>query len=652
MSVPSNLVATPVIEVEEVKTDFEQAALGLWYWVNDEDEPLLMCVFEVGSNYVELKEPECPKKGARITRVHRDNFSDSLTFEPDASKKIQERVQQFQEQLARNMEEIQRLTENLGIAPELAHYPKGDSAGKSVALLSDQVDVGTYKNALIEAKSETLPTLFKKNTTITTELSRWMGAASLPMKARLGQMKESVQKIDDRLFNIHLYSGMLDTVFTLSEGQPAAQEEKLRIMQRKLYMDEECLLDYQSGGMDFKRMEDFDDWLAKPVNRDRILPFPRCMVSMQVRRKIKDRDEESDGLQAFINFQEAQTDKFTFMFIRNGEQLYRICTDIEFGELMFPAKSVYDPSEPMMMELSNRRVKRLMPQREYDSIIEQGDQQRLKAKPWRLDNPEEEWCKANPGRSWNFDNPYRRDLYQGLRHSQWEPFDDSSVYFDQGVAMVQTEIKEFNRIALVVQGLFDRTTTLAPHQPVKMWQPTSFNSAVELIYDSSMVLNYGEAPDIDAYINACNAQTTPESVMYGQELAWMEHEAEKENRRTDRNWRISHNHKFHYKKLAPYGDPGPGRLARMSSWKPRSKVAVFTWQRERRQYCPGDELVKAQIKVPVNRLFNVSAYRLGDYLQFFADPRTRAKYLKWAPMLLSAEEFHRGELAINEPYIN
>ena len=55
------------------------------------------------------------------------------------------------------------------------------------------------------------------------------------------------------------------------------------------------------------------------------------------------------------------------------------------------------------------------------------------------------------------------------------------------------------------------------------------------------------------------------------------------------------------------------------------------------------------VTVPESRLFNVSAYEPGDYLQFFRDPRTRADYLKWAPMLLAAEEFHAGNLEAKEP---
>lgn len=47
--------------------------------------------------------------------------------------------------------------------------------------------------------------------------------------------------------------------------------------------------------------------------------------------------------------------------------------------------------------------------------------------------------------------------------------------------------------------------------------------------------------------------------------------------------------------------------------------------------------------MPIARLFNVSAYTPGDFRLFYNDPRTRAKYLQWAPFLLTAEDFHAGK---------
>lgn len=638
-------VVIPIVDVERVITDFENAELGQWYWVkNDEDEtdPSLQCVVEVGSNFVKLQAPES-RRGWSTSRVHRDEFNTELTFEPNADQHIQRMIAQSQQALADNMANIQRLTESLGIAPQLTHQG-GDGEGKALALLSGQVDVDAFKKALILAKEETLPELFKKNERLGEELARWMGAPALPMKAKLGPMKASVEKIEDRLFNIQLYSGIFETIFTLSDGAPAAREEKLRIMQRRLYMDEECLLAYEVGGMEFRGIGEFDKWLAKPENRNRILPFPRCIVSMQVRRDVKDRTHLN--LNAYVHIREANADKFTYLIVRNGEQLFRVCTEQDFGEQMFPERATFDPSEQLMMKVSFEKIEAMITKRDYDSRVEAKNKNEALYQQWKLDNPEEIWRANNPkAGNWAWANPYHN--HDRFSEREWHPFDDSSSYYDLGLQKIQAEIKEYNRVALVVQGLFDRTHTLVPHAPVQMWNPSSFAASVELIYDASMALYWGEAPDIQEYIEACNSTAGPSSVFFGQDHLWAVREAERQNRKDANDWRISDRNRPEYKVLRPFGDPGPGRLAIAKTWAPRSKMATFSWLRASSPN--SDKQVKATIRLPLDKLFNVSAYRPGDFRKFFKDPRTRARYLEWAPMLLSAEEFHAGNLKATQP---
>lgn len=89
------------------------------------------------------------------------------------------------------------------------------------------------------------------------------------------------------------------------------------------------------------------------------------------------------------------------------------------------------------------------------------------------------------------------------------------------------------------------------------------------------------------------------------------------------------------------------------AWKPRARKAVFRWDKSARSYYaydPDDEdNISRKLIVPIDKLFNVSAYKPGDYLQFFVDPRTREQYLKWANCLLAAEEYHAGNLAAQKP---
>jgi hypothetical protein len=77
------------------------------------------------------------------------------------------------------------------------------------------------------------------------------------------------------------------------------------------------------------------------------------------------------------------------------------------------------------------------------------------------------------------------------------------------------------------------------------------------------------------------------------------------------------------------------------------KKCCFKWERENKRYSRYHQKpIKESVSVPVGVLLNVEAYTLGDYHQFFDDPRTRCEYLQWAPLLLAAEDFHAGKLDV------
>jgi len=47
-------------------------------------------------------------------------------------------------------------------------------------------------------------------------------------------------------------------------------------------------------------------------------------------------------------------------------------------------------------------------------------------------------------------------------------------------------------------------------------------------------------------------------------------------------------------------------------------------------------------------VINADAYTAGDYRIFFNDPRTRADYLEWAPLLLAAEDYAHNKVPLSE----
>ncbi|MDG1581063.1 hypothetical protein [Pseudomonas sp. GOM6] len=617
--------------VERITSSLDLPAFGQWYWVKEEGYAKWFgCITKVGSNFFELRGP-CSGNGYHSTRVHVDDVDQCLTFEPNYKAVLDSKVADARAELDRLMGELNALNASLGVGPMQRLQNQRAQGDNALAVLSTQVDIEGYKQALIEAKAEKIPALKESLRKATERLTAWMKAEVIVLDATIAENTDVVDGIKDRLFSIELYAGLTEEIVQFASGRPAVETEKLRVFQRMLFCDEEALLAYDDGGMDITNIQSFDAWLARPVNRDRILPYPRCVVAMRVRRNKKDR--ESDGtLRGLLrNMHLAEGDKYTFLFIRNGEQLYRISTAMEFDELIFPELSSFDPSEPMMMKTWGRRVDKVMTRREYDALCE------IYADflKWKEDRP--------PKETWWAGNYPRSSELGHFTPDDWKPFDDSSVYFDEAMAKLEAEIKAYNRVAVIIQGLFDRSECLLPHKRVRSWTQEGFAEAIELIYDG-MGLTHGEPPSFEAYRLRCNAEINENSVLVGQERLWLLREGEAENRRRASSWR-HHADSPTVTTFKPYGDPGPGYLAKPKKVMKRAEKVVFSWERKKRtrdRFDFAPQSTVSTLTVPFSELFNVSAYRAGDYRQFFADPRTREQYLKWAPLLMAAEDYIHG----------
>lgn len=621
--------------------------VGNWVWVApgaDEgyDEPgWFGCITHVGSNYVKVDQPK-HHNGRYTVRVHFNEVFRKLKFEPNHKKVIANNVLHYQQKVDHSLSEARRISQKLGLnmTPGLPGTQDGSTgSGTGLAVLSGKSDVSGYQNELVVAKEETLPALFEAIKEDNQNLCTWLSAETLPIEAEMDASRKAIGLIDDRIFNISLYAGLIESVATCRDGQPASISEQLHILQRRLYMDEECLLDYDDGGMEFRDIEEFDKWLARPHNYQRILPFRRCIVAMRLRRKTKERNYLGTLVSALENHEKGLSDKFTYLFIRNGEQVFRLNTTLDFDEQIFPDRADFDPSEPMMFNpRSSRSEDPFMTKRDFDA---------RKAESARLKKLSQEWRekrKAAGEESHWIDDPYsnHRDRIWpfSARESDYHPVDPSSVYFDDALEKLGERVKKYNRISLIIQGLLDRSQCLHPHVPIQMWNAEHFSRHIKLVYDNENALYSGlEAPDFEAYRQKANESIGLGSVVVGQRDAWRRSEAEKMNKKVGSIGGYSSDYRFY----EPYGDPGPPKVAIIEEWKPRARKAVFRWERESKTWDEwGDRfMIRTSLTVPESKLFNISAYKKGDYLQFFRDPRTREQYLKWAPMLMTAEEYHR-----------
>lgn len=603
--------------------------VGRWYYVRDRDietgelsaERWLGCVTRLGSNYVRLTAVE----GEGTERVHNHEFWERCEFVEDPETLLRGNAERCRRELDGLMEEVKQLTSSLGVAPSQA---LGAGEAQETALtLATSAPAAEYKTALVKAKEETLPALFEQIQEKSKEFAQWMGATVIPMKAEAEGLKPAIERVEDRIFSVELYAGLCEEVEQVKDGEPAALTEPVHLFQRRLYMDEECLANYSTGGMEFKNIRAFDRWLCRKDNLDRVLPFPRTIVSFQVRHKDKEREVAS--LADFVRvMDEKKLDKLTFLYIRNGSRVYRLNTEINFGEKLFP-----DVDHPVLSAGEGKVYadlfhKKLVGEAEYLAMVKAEEEERAEYKR-RI---AEENKKPKKERQYISSPSSFRDS------STFEAFTKDSVKYDDIARFIRKEMEQHNRVVLVLQGLLDRSPALHPHPQWRLFEPGGFGQALALHRDSDRVLVAGDKPDFEAFRARLNASIGVGTVTIGQEEAWLRYEARKESDRRDRDYRWA---RVDYRpsRFKPEGDQGPGRFARVARVDRQGHVH-YRWTKERRG--GNGPPVGCKYGCKVGRVLNVDAYQPGDYKQFFNDPRTREEYLEWAPFLLAAEEYKAG----------
>lgn len=643
----------PISEAEKsLPEDPNAPRLGRWYYVecserDDEGHVRgkfteLGCVTAFGSNYIELTDIA---EGTR--RVHVDEFDEKCAPADDAADVIARRIARHKGNVQGLLRDVRDITAQLGVSTDPTLGP-GETHAISIRGSDSDERIKEYQTALVTAKDKTIPALFKQIERENARLARWMNAELIPLKAETGKLQESIGAIKRRIFSVELYAGLCEKVYEITppDAKPAPIQTPIHLMQRRCYMDEECLIDYDAGGMNWASVHGFFDWLARPHNRDRILPHPRCIVAFRIRRHEKAYNSELYSFIQIGNMHEA--DKATFLFIRNGEKLFCLETKIDFPEQLFPHGSQASFVGELWAHVeSTGHVHSVITRDQHEGLIEERKAliRRYKAFRRRTRGWSEERLKKEPD-WWEFRwGPSQSREDDPRNYVRCEP---NHIYYDDIIAFVQDKVNEHNQLVLVLQGLLDRSPVLHPHPRYRLWEGAGFQQAIRLVYDDSLALAPSETPpDFEAYRARLNASIKVGTVVMGQYKAWCE---DKEEARNAKFYEFGYN-----------GPKNIGRVHKLTNKRGGGRTADFLWKRERRRAVwrpvpdrPGyirrvwPDIAKTFTCSVEQYLFNLDAYTPGDYRQFFDDPRTRQQYLKWAPFLLTGEDYKAGKRKVKE----
>lgn len=643
---------TAIPEAERVAPIDDRPAIGSWWWLRadeDDDKAKLdrpgfwfVCVIEVGSNYVKLS-------GRRHTwRIALDDLHVKCEPETDPRGVIDGKIGRHRDRVRKLMGKIQAICAQLGVPMNQALAAPVE-ASTALAVAHGVADVKKYKNALVKAQEKTLPELFAKVKAEHELMASWMRAELTPFEAELTKAKSITDVIKQKIHTVELYAGLTEVLVQVREGNAAPASTKVHLMQRRSYMDEECLARYEGGGMDFKDVEAFDKWLSRDENMIRLLPHERCVIAFKIRRFDKDYGG-GDSLSHFIKFMfHNQYNKQTFLYIRNGHQLWRMATSIDFDSELFPSRedSEIIGDDELWVKPDGIDAREFISGRHREGMIEVWKECRrdLARELWawkRTGKPKGNWIMPGAtdvsfisherivGHRRGRPSEYIRDSWKG-----YERVTPENIYYDDAMKHIAQTTFAHNRIAVVIQGLLDRSTCLHPHPPWRIWTAEGFTAGIELVYDVSRAITPGEAPSWEGYFAQINKSVRVGAYVRGHRPIWVE---EMEERYGSKEWRWR-------------AGSGPGTIALVVAIRGGKACFKFMRDRKRAVWVPADRPgfikpsypdIEVKWWCPIKDLFCVDAYTPGDYRIFFDDPRTRANYIKWAPSLLSAEDWHHA----------
>lgn len=159
------------------------------------------------------------------------------------------------------------------------------------------------------------------------------------LAAKMGDLNEFIAKAEEAIWTINLYLGKDEQIVQIKKGKPAPKDTKISVRQRVLFADEECAVAADEGGIDHMSIEKFDEWLTVPANRMQVLPEPKGVIAFKPRRRKRDYGNGDSPDAVWVNAAHEKANKKTYFLMANGENLYRICTELEVTSTLIPTEN-------------------------------------------------------------------------------------------------------------------------------------------------------------------------------------------------------------------------------------------------------------------------------------------------------------------------
>lgn len=268
-----------------------------------------------------------------------------------AIKEITERIMASDLPYEDRRRKVEEVREN---GPEETSAPTGNLPA---ALLPSGDVVAAQK--MIEEKALAMEAVQRwivaRSGDMTRAMSVVSGYQAEKVNATVAVISDQRQKAESLLKNVHtmrLFLGEGVDLTTAVSGDSAPAEEKLHLMQRMLYLDEEIFVESMFGkGFTHEDMRDLGALFAQnPGLVERMLPYQRCVAVARIRRKERPLhlrgDEDIPTLLGKVmeHIDKAERDKRVLIMIRDGENVRLAFADQDTSKAarLFPSAAEID----------------------------------------------------------------------------------------------------------------------------------------------------------------------------------------------------------------------------------------------------------------------------------------------------------------------
>jgi hypothetical protein len=524
-------------------------------------------------------------------------FEEKFQYMPDGSFIVQERVETEIRDAASAAASSERITLAMGkVAPHLeapAEVNEKALVPAVKSLTETKAKVASIRNdaALLQLdmrkRQASIKSLLRLQQERMQALLRQQADA---LAGKLGDLETMLKKAEEAIWTINLYLGKDEQIVQIKKGKPAPKDSKIHVRQLVLFADEECAIGAEEGGIDATDLDQFDKWLCVPKNRMQVLPEAKGIVAIKPRRKEKNYGRAESVGEMWHQAEMALANKKTYFLMSNGENLYRICTELEVGDHLIP--------------------------------------------------------KENEHAELFFTKKFGSD--------EKEPIFPGDRRYMEAMEAAEGLKKHYLRILLFIQGLLDRTAVFAPLPAprLNLLNRTVYVDHLVFISDAEKLLTTGRAP-FKEWLASLNAKLDVGHRIIGA-FGGRRHGglSEYDNYRSPGNSRISPVNAPYPKDCVLYtieGTPERGwfiRYERSDDVYRRGYDRSGKW----RESGPAKRRASCVIKPSDRFILNVDDATIEDMEWYLNDRTNRHEYESMFPLLRTAIELKKKELAEEKPF--